>query len=165
MAEEEYEIDIYGDDQGNNGEAHERHDEGGHDRHNDGDDGYHGEEGNDAQGRGDYDDSHHDGNDGHDQHQDSSEYNQAESTPQQRQQGIKRKESSDERPVDPGATTALLISELNWWNTDDDVRGWIHQAGCEDELKDITFSEHKVNGKSKGQVGTCVSTYHIQDSY
>ncbi|OBT49469.1 hypothetical protein VE00_00327 [Pseudogymnoascus sp. WSF 3629] len=67
------------------------------------------------------------------------------------QQGVKRKEGSDERPIDPGATTALLISDLHWWNTDDDVRGWINQAQCEDELKEITFSEHKVNGKSKGQ--------------
>ncbi|KAH8759749.1 hypothetical protein BGZ57DRAFT_614595 [Hyaloscypha finlandica] len=67
------------------------------------------------------------------------------------QQGVKRKEGSDDRDVDPGATTALLISDLHWWNTDDDVRGWVNQARVEDELKDITFSEHKVNGKSKGQ--------------
>lgn len=66
------------------------------------------------------------------------------------QQGLKRKEGSDDRPIDPGATTALLISDLHWWNTDDDIRGWVNQAQCEDELKDITFSEHKVNGKSKG---------------
>lgn len=66
------------------------------------------------------------------------------------QQGVKRKEGSDGRPIDPGATTALMISELNWWNTDDDIRGWVNQAQCEDELKDVTFSEHKVNGKSKG---------------
>jgi hypothetical protein len=66
------------------------------------------------------------------------------------QQGVKRKEGSDDRPIDPGATTALMISDLHWWNTDDDVRGWINQAQCEDELKDVTFSEHKVNGKSKG---------------
>lgn len=65
-------------------------------------------------------------------------------------QGVKRKEGSDDRPIDPGATNALLISDLHWWNTDDDVRGWVNQAQCEDELKDITFSEHKVNGKSKG---------------
>ena len=69
------------------------------------------------------------------------------------QQGVKRKEGSDDRPIDPGATTALLISELHWWNTDDDIRGWINQAQVEDELKEITFSEHKVNGKSKGFVG------------
>lgn len=66
------------------------------------------------------------------------------------QQGVKRKEGSDDRPIDQGATTALLISELHWWNTDDDIRGWINQAQVEDELKEMTFSEHKVNGKSKG---------------
>ena len=68
------------------------------------------------------------------------------------QQGVKRKEGSDSRPVDPGATSALLLSELQWWTTDDDIRNWIRRASCEDELKDITFSEHKVNGKSKGYV-------------
>jgi hypothetical protein len=68
------------------------------------------------------------------------------------QQGVKRKETSDERPIDPGATHALLVSDLHWWLTEDDIRGWANQAGCEDELKDVTFSEHKVNGKSKGYV-------------
>ncbi|KAI9733331.1 MAG: hypothetical protein M1834_003415 [Cirrosporium novae-zelandiae] len=67
------------------------------------------------------------------------------------QQGIKRKDGPDERPLDPGATTALFLGELHWWTTDDDIRGWINDAGCEAELKDVTFSEHKVNGKSKGQ--------------
>ena len=65
-------------------------------------------------------------------------------------QGVKRKETSDERVIDPGATNALLVSDLHWWITEDDIRGWANQAGCEDELKDVTFSEHKVNGKSKG---------------
>lgn len=68
------------------------------------------------------------------------------------QQGVKRKETSDERPIDPGATSALLVSDLHWWTTEDDVRGWANQAGCEDELRDVSFSEHKVNGKSKGYV-------------
>lgn len=66
------------------------------------------------------------------------------------QQGIKRKESSDDRALDSDSTSALFISDLYWWTTDDDIRGWVNQAGCEDELKDVTFSEHKVNGKSKG---------------
>ena len=65
------------------------------------------------------------------------------------QQGVKRKEH-DDRPTDPDAMTALLISDLYWWTTDDDIRGWVNEAQCEDELKDVTFSEHKVNGKSKG---------------
>lgn len=66
------------------------------------------------------------------------------------QQGVKRKEGPDDRPVDNGATAAIFVSDLHWWSTDDDVRGWVNQCQCEDELKDITFSEHKVNGKSKG---------------
>ena len=65
-------------------------------------------------------------------------------------QGLKRKDGSDDRYVDPGATTALFVSELHWWVNDDDIRGWANQSQCEDELEDITFSEHKVNGKSKG---------------
>lgn len=66
-------------------------------------------------------------------------------------QGLKRKDGvPDDRFVDPGATTALFVSDLHWWVNDDDVRGWANQSQCEDELEDITFSEHKVNGKSKG---------------
>lgn len=64
--------------------------------------------------------------------------------------GVKRKGDSDERRIDVGATNALMISDLHWWTTEDDVRGWANEAGAEDELKDMTFSEHKVNGKSKG---------------
>jgi RNA recognition motif-containing protein len=44
-----------------------------------------------------------------------------------------------------------MISELNWWTTDDDIRGWLAQADTEPDVKELTFSEHKVNGKSKGQ--------------
>jgi hypothetical protein len=65
-------------------------------------------------------------------------------------QGHKRSHSG--RPIDPGATLALMISELNWWTTDDDIRGWLRQGGLEVHIKEITFSEHKVNGKSKGYV-------------
>lgn len=67
-------------------------------------------------------------------------------------QGLKRKDGFDDRTVDPGATIALFISDLHWWVTDDDIRGWANQSGCEDEFVDVTFSEHKVNGKSKGSV-------------
>ena len=66
------------------------------------------------------------------------------------QQGTKRNADSDDRPKDPGATRALLISDLHWWTNEDDVRGWANQSACEDELEDVTFNEHKVNGKSKG---------------
>lgn len=86
------------------------------------------------------------------QHAPSSETANQDQTPKETpapQQGVKRQE---DRPSDPDATTALLISDLFWWTTDDDIRGWVHSAGVEDELKDVTFSEHKVNGKSKGWV-------------
>lgn len=67
------------------------------------------------------------------------------------QQGMKRKQGDvDDRPTDPGATSALMINDLNWWISEEDIRGWANQSGCEDELIDVTFNEHKVNGKSKG---------------
>jgi hypothetical protein len=125
MADEEFEIDIYGD------EAQASH-EGNTDSH--------GEQQTNGHADDQYDDS-------HQQHGGSDEHHDQEDAPAP-QQGTKRK--GDDRPVDPGATSAITVSELNWWNTDDDVRGWARQAHCEDELKDITFSEHKVNGKSKG---------------
>ena len=72
-------------------------------------------------------------------------------------QGVKRKETSDERPIDHGATNALMISDLHWWTTEDDIRGWTNEVGAEEELKELTFSEHKVNGKSKGWVHQALS--------
>lgn len=142
MAEEEFEIDVYGD----SGNDHGEHDHGGHEQH-----AYEGEDHQERNGGGHHEDY-------HDEHRgdnmdDGGQNQQRSPSPAPRpQQGVKRKEGSDERPVDPGATTALMVSELNWWNTDDDIRGWVWQAGCEGELKEITFSEHKVNGKSKGYV-------------
>lgn len=143
MAEEEFEIDVYGDEHGAN-------------EHADGDDShtYDGEDSHDANGNANRDYQGQDQDQGHRDDAMDDTYDHQRSpggTPQDRpQQGVKRKEGSDERPVDPGATSALVISELNWWNTDDDIRGWVRDADCESELKDITFSEHKVNGKSKG---------------
>lgn len=156
MADEEYDIDIYGDEQSNTNSNTVQAQSHGDDAH------YDREDSRDAnnQDNQDYGDNHghegdYDNRDDHDQDQGDSHQPAERSqtvTPYNAppQQGVKRKEGSDERPVDPGATSALLISELHWWNTDDDVRGWTRQANCEDELKDITFSEHKVNGKSKG---------------
>ena len=67
------------------------------------------------------------------------------------EQGLgKENGDTDDRFVDPNASTALLVSDLQWWVNDDDIRGWANQCRCEDELEEITFSEHKVNGKSKG---------------
>lgn len=67
------------------------------------------------------------------------------------QQGTKRKQGEDDgRPTDPGATAALMINDVNWWVSEEDIRGWANQSECEDELIEVTFNEHKVNGKSKG---------------
>lgn len=66
-------------------------------------------------------------------------------------QGTKRKSPSDERQIESGATTALMISDLHWWTTEDDLRAWANSVDAECELREISFSEHKVNGKSKGQ--------------
>jgi hypothetical protein len=64
--------------------------------------------------------------------------------------GVKRKSTMDDRQIDPNSTQAVQITELHWWVTEDDLRGWCVGAGCEPDIKDLTFNEHKVNGKSKG---------------
>ncbi|KAK3996517.1 hypothetical protein QBC44DRAFT_365640 [Cladorrhinum sp. PSN332] len=147
MADEEFEIDVYGD------AANDQTEQAGQSAANQTEQSNE-NNADDRQYEGDYD--HHDngGHEGAQSYQDSHDDKQPVSPPKQ---GIKRKEGCDAEP-EPGATTALLISELNWWTTDDDVRGWAVQAGCEDSMKDITFSEHKVNGKSKGQVYVTFTT-------
>lgn len=141
MAEEDYDIDVYGDAQ-----------DGGQEHDQSGADDYSSNNNNNHNGQPDGAYEHDSGNADHNDQNGSGGQDhghETSSTPAP-QQGVKRKSEPDDRPVDPGATNALLISDLQWWNTEDEVRCWVHEAYCEDELKDITFSEHKVNGKSKG---------------
>lgn len=55
-----------------------------------------------------------------------------------------------DQSVDANASQAVIVNGMQWWVNDDDVRGWARFAGAEDDLRDITFGEHKVNGKCKG---------------
>ncbi|KAK5740119.1 hypothetical protein LTR17_004831 [Elasticomyces elasticus] len=57
----------------------------------------------------------------------------------------------DNRPIEAGATPALKISDLHWYTTEEDVRGMCARAYAEEELYELSFNEHKVNGKSKGE--------------
>lgn len=156
MAEEaDFEIDVYGDTEGGNDQQQEQQqqqDEGHgeaaaedyqQDEHQDGQYQEHGDE-----------DMHQDGDQNGDQNGDEMNGQHddgAASAASAPQQGTKRKERED-LALEENATNALLLSELQWFTTEDEIRNLARAAAVETELLEVTFSEHKVNGKSKGYV-------------
>ncbi|KAF2861495.1 hypothetical protein K470DRAFT_37163 [Piedraia hortae CBS 480.64] len=60
-------------------------------------------------------------------------------------------EEYDDRPVDPSAFPALKVCELHWATSEDDLRAICASVKAEAELIDLSFGEHKINGKSKGE--------------
>ncbi|SCZ90291.1 BZ3500_MvSof-1268-A1-R1_Chr1-3g01896 [Microbotryum saponariae] len=46
--------------------------------------------------------------------------------------------------------TALYIGDMHWWTSDQHIRELCLRVGIDVPLRSISFSEHKVNGKSKG---------------
>lgn len=157
MAEEDYDIDFYGDATGDDQQPQQNQQN-------------HGEnhEGNayddEARKNGDHGHTHHDGDaDNRESHEHGDGQNHSGAQEHEQEQQQKHGDSNHTRnpstsgshgrgPVDANATTAIMLSDLNWWITDDDIRGWLRVSEAEEGLKDITFSEHKVNGKSKGCV-------------
>ncbi|KAM0755782.1 hypothetical protein T439DRAFT_320493 [Meredithblackwellia eburnea MCA 4105] len=52
----------------------------------------------------------------------------------------------------PGSSgcSALFLGELHWWTSDEHIHEICAAIGTPVDVKNIAFSEHKVNGKSKG---------------
>jgi len=60
--------------------------------------------------------------------------------------------SGTSNPVPFYGSRSLIISDLTWWTTDHDLMLVAESAGIPNEVieKEITFQEHKMNGRSKG---------------
>ncbi|GAA5945066.1 hypothetical protein JCM3775_004276, partial [Rhodotorula graminis] len=48
--------------------------------------------------------------------------------------------------------TAVYLGDLHWWTSDADIVHLCALAGLDVPFRDVVFSQHKVNGKSKGVV-------------
>ncbi|EME38671.1 hypothetical protein DOTSEDRAFT_66706 [Dothistroma septosporum NZE10] len=73
-------------------------------------------------------------------------------------------QSQNRQPSDPHATVALKLGELHWWTTEEDLRLFCARTGVEDQLQDLSFGEHKINGKSRGEAYLEFSTPYAADA-
>ncbi|PVU97093.1 hypothetical protein BB559_002149 [Furculomyces boomerangus] len=60
--------------------------------------------------------------------------------------------NNSEAPQSPNQNLPLsiLLSNLGWWVTEDDLRDTCKQVAVEEQITLISFQDHKPNGKSKG---------------
>ncbi|KAI9281077.1 hypothetical protein BY458DRAFT_430117 [Sporodiniella umbellata] len=56
------------------------------------------------------------------------------------------------RGISNQPTSSIYLGELHWYTTDNDVREPLKKAQLIEHLKELTFFENKMNGKSKGIV-------------
>ncbi|KAI8816585.1 uncharacterized protein EV422DRAFT_607733 [Fimicolochytrium jonesii] len=59
----------------------------------------------------------------------------------------------------PGSA-GIIVGDLTWWTSDDDLRTVAEDAGVGDKLiaHETTFQEHKINGKSRGSAYMAFTT-------
>jgi len=87
------------------------------------------------------------------QNRPSSQQSQVKDTSENTAPASKREQSTSMNQLrgrENHPTNALYVGELEWWVSDEDLKDPIMNMGIGAELKDITFYEHKVNGKSRG---------------
>ncbi|EIE77730.1 hypothetical protein RO3G_02434 [Rhizopus delemar RA 99-880] len=56
------------------------------------------------------------------------------------------------RGISNQPTSSIYLGELHWYTTDKDIKSLLEKANLIDHLKELTFFEYKMNGKSKGIV-------------
>jgi len=87
------------------------------------------------------------------QHRPSPHLSQMKDTSENTAPASNREQSTNMQQLrgrETNPTNTLYVGELEWWVSDEDLKDPIMNVGIGAELKEITFYEHKVNGKSRG---------------